>query len=635
MVKVLFAGDVQGRLGALADKVEALNASKHGPFDAVFCVGEFFPPQGRGASKTNTVDLEDFVNGSRRFPIPLYFVAGKYGHEKLQADGCELGANLCFLGKCGVKSIGSLDDLKIVFLSGAQTNAKKSANKWQYTDNDVDALATVLKSEQESTSWSQPDLLLTCEWPADSLLNLEETQLPYMAPSNAVSTHVKTLCVAATPRYHFVGKEGLFYARPPFRNGLQAATTVLHEDGSQPGFTRMIALGRVDPANQDKNRKWLHALALEPQWKQKQQGEQEKVPELAPCPFAPDAVAKAASVAKAAAAKGAGGDIKTTNPSGKLTQAQIQRLHAQDAAENSQYFFGSKRKRKNDGKTGRRTKRKRRNNVAPRPDCWYCLASPSCETHLIVSLAEDVYLSLPKGSLSAQHVQIVPIGHEESFAALEESSLLEALKFKQGIKDFYASFDCVPLFFERNVILLKAMQRHAFLEAIPLPMSSTPQIFEALKREADRCKVSFDEELPDLTPADFPELPAQFRSDGLVKLKAHMGDSAQEYLFIEVPGILSPRLHLIPEDPSMVDEEEEGNNAAAVAAANKTDPAIKEARKRIPLEFGRQLACSLLRCMHRVSWKDCIVPQDLETRMATAFKDGFKPFDPFQEAESN
>ena len=40
--RILLAGDVQGKLATLFARVEAVSA-KAGPFDALFCVGGFFP----------------------------------------------------------------------------------------------------------------------------------------------------------------------------------------------------------------------------------------------------------------------------------------------------------------------------------------------------------------------------------------------------------------------------------------------------------------------------------------------------------------------------------------------------------------------------------------------------------------
>ena len=43
--RILLAGDVHGRLATLFARVQAASA-KAGPFDALFCVGGFFPAGG-------------------------------------------------------------------------------------------------------------------------------------------------------------------------------------------------------------------------------------------------------------------------------------------------------------------------------------------------------------------------------------------------------------------------------------------------------------------------------------------------------------------------------------------------------------------------------------------------------------
>lgn len=107
-----------------------------------------------------------------------------------------------------------------------------------------------------------------------------------------------------------------------------------------------------------------------------------------------------------------------------------------------------------------RKKRKKKDRYL-RMDCWYCVASPSCEKHLIASVNDFSYLSLPKGGINEKHVQIIPIDHEVSFAGLSTEAIEEVVKYKSALKIFFGQkYNCVPLFFERNIFLNKAAQRH-------------------------------------------------------------------------------------------------------------------------------------------------------------------------------
>lgn len=92
---------------------------------------------------------------------------------------------------------------------------------------------------------------------------------------------------------------------------------------------------------------------------------------------------------------------------------------------------------------------KPKQQVAPRPkfeadsrvDCWFCLASSTCEAHLVASIANDLYLTLPKGSLCEGHCLAIPIPHGGNHAQLSEAGHSELLSYKQALsKCFYTSY---------------------------------------------------------------------------------------------------------------------------------------------------------------------------------------------------
>jgi diadenosine tetraphosphate (Ap4A) HIT family hydrolase len=60
--------------------------------------------------------------------------------------------------------------------------------------------------------------------------------------------------------------------------------------------------------------------------------------------------------------------------------------------------------------------------------CWFCLSTPTVAKHLIVSIADQIYLSLPKGELVPQHVLIIPVDHVASAFALSPEAQLEIYK---------------------------------------------------------------------------------------------------------------------------------------------------------------------------------------------------------------
>ena len=58
-MKFLLAGDVNGNFDVLEKRVKKLNQSKHGPFDAVLCVGNFFKNEKDSTTLSTGVEKED------------------------------------------------------------------------------------------------------------------------------------------------------------------------------------------------------------------------------------------------------------------------------------------------------------------------------------------------------------------------------------------------------------------------------------------------------------------------------------------------------------------------------------------------------------------------------------------------
>ncbi len=83
-VKILVCGDVESGLDGLFEKVAKVNESKAGPFAALFCVGNFFTPNGATAGTLTPDAAEAAANaafapykaGTKTVPIPTYIIAG-------------------------------------------------------------------------------------------------------------------------------------------------------------------------------------------------------------------------------------------------------------------------------------------------------------------------------------------------------------------------------------------------------------------------------------------------------------------------------------------------------------------------------------------------------------------------------
>ncbi|KAJ9479249.1 CWF19-like protein DRN1 [Pseudozyma hubeiensis] len=133
--KVLIVGPVNGRLTELISKVSAIQ-SKHGPFAALFILGDLFHPSPSESALQQQINL---FEGTLRLPIPAYFYQGSGPTpqslaEKIAAASAQaqkdvpqglvkLADNLFFAtGKSGVFETSS--GLRVAFVGGVWDPSK-------------------------------------------------------------------------------------------------------------------------------------------------------------------------------------------------------------------------------------------------------------------------------------------------------------------------------------------------------------------------------------------------------------------------------------------------------------------------------------------------------------------------------
>ncbi|KAE9602460.1 hypothetical protein Lalb_Chr12g0199801 [Lupinus albus] len=146
--RILLCGDVLGRLNLLLKRVSSVNKSA-GPFDALLCVGQFFPD-----SPDQLDEFMSYIEGrsQSQFPLPIYFI-GDYGIGapnvllKASKDSSNLGFKMDGFRICHnlywLKGSGkfSLFGLSVVYLSGIKSpNAQQFGT---YSQDDVDALRAI------------------------------------------------------------------------------------------------------------------------------------------------------------------------------------------------------------------------------------------------------------------------------------------------------------------------------------------------------------------------------------------------------------------------------------------------------------------------------------------------------------
>ncbi|XP_074011308.1 CWF19-like protein 1 isoform X2 [Numenius arquata] len=403
-LRVLACGDVEGRLEALFSRVRAVQA-KSGHFDMLLCVGNFF-----GA--TSEAEWAKYRTGAKKAPIPTY-VLGANDQETISyfpdVSGCELAENITYLGRRGLYSSSS--GLQIAYLSGTESQ-DEPAPAYSFSAKDVMELKACLLS---TPNFKGVDILLTSPWPRH--VGTFANSAGGIDTKKCGSKLVSDLAASLKPRYHFAALEKVYYERLPYRNH-----TVLQETPQH--VSRFIAL--ADVGNTSK-KKYLYAFSITPM-SLMDPAELVKQPQ----------------------------DV-TENPYRKSWK-EAQKTKAPLCPEEEptcQFFFDLNKhqgkKRPSDEKAaGDSQPKQAKKPPQPMGPCWFCLASPDVEKHLVVSIGMHCYLALAKGGLLPDHVLILPIGHYQSVVDLSSEVLEEVTKYKSALKEFFRSKGKRYVLFERN-----------------------------------------------------------------------------------------------------------------------------------------------------------------------------------------
>ncbi|CAG8637791.1 3993_t:CDS:2, partial [Dentiscutata heterogama] len=231
------------------------------------------------------------------------------------------------------------------------------------------------------------------------------------------------------------------------------------------------------------------------------------------------------------------------------------------------------------------TMKTKRQPVQP---CWFCLSNPKTARHLIVSVGNDLYLSLAKGSLidtqnssasivpGGGHVLLVAIVHYPTFreASLDDQINMKAEmdKYKWSLNRFYQEYGAGMVSFE--VSFFRRKQYHYHVQIVPVPF----------EHDSEKIRKAFIDEA---------------KSD---ELKFH-----------EVQG----SLEIVPVNYFKVDLPDGTSLIHEVGAKEQFD-----------VQYGRKVLCKLLGSPERINWRECILSDELETQDAENFKKAFTKYDP-------
>ncbi|XP_043569496.1 CWF19-like protein 1 isoform X4 [Chiloscyllium plagiosum] len=526
----LACGDVEGKLDALYNRVRSIQ-KKSGDFDLLLCVGNFF-----GTTAEAESEWAEYKSGAKKAPIQTYTLGAnnqettKYFTDK---DGCELAENITYLGRKGVFTGAS--GLQIAYLSGTEAH-HEPAPAYCYTSKDMIALKSLLTT---NSKFKGVDILLTSQWPKG--VWQYGNNLEGIDTKSCGSISVSHLAFALKPRYHFAALEGANYERLPYRNHV-----ILQENAQH--VSRFIALANLSNSSK---KKYLYAFNIMPL-----------------CAMDPTELVKQPL------------DV-TESPYMKMMK-EFQKTNTEETATVSgenQFFFdlskkAGKKRSSEGGRPSPHQSKQPRTIPQPTGPCWFCLASPEVEKHLVISIGTHCYIALAKGSLTPDHVLILPIGHHQSVVELPSEVIEEVQKYKLALKKFYKSIGKRFVMFERNY-----RSQHLQLQVVPVPIQSctTEDIKEAFIVQAEEQRMEL---------LEIPE-----HSD--LKQIIQPGSA---YFYVEL---------------------------------DSGEKLLHRIKKHFPLQFGREVLASeaVLNMPDKANWRECKYSREDEEEFAKVFRNGFQPYD--------
>ncbi|PIN01873.1 hypothetical protein CDL12_25616 [Handroanthus impetiginosus] len=395
--------------------------------------------------------------------------------------------------------------LSVAYLSGRQSASSQQFGA--YSQDDVDSLRAL--SEEPGIV----DIFLTNEWPSGVTNRAATSGIPsgVLDPSIGDST-ISELVAEIKPRYHIAGTLGVYYDREPYAN-----VGAVH-------VTRFIALAPV--GNKDKQ-KFIHALSPTPASKMSAAELCTKPPNTTLSPYSlpeetrpgngavkrsGDSVSDAQywryDVYQKRQKHGDGeGDrlcFKFVSSGSCPRGEKCHFRHDEDAREQSirgvcfDYLNKGKCERGPDCKFKHSLQEESKGSSSRRSgsgtgssnrsrECWFCLSSPSVESHLITSIGEYCYCTLAKGPLVEDHVLIIPVEHLPNTLSLAPECEEDLSRLRSSLQAYFKRQGKEAVFFE----WVSKRGTHANLQVVPIPSSKASSVERIFSLAAKKLGFTF------------------------------------------------------------------------------------------------------------------------------------------------
>lgn len=252
-----------------------------------------------------------------------------------------------------------------------------------------------------------------------------------------------------------------------------------------------------------------------------------------------------------------------------------------------------------------------------RKDCWFCLASPTCEKHLIVTVYNSCYITMPKGAVNQHHTLIVPVNHSTPEGEGKDShkrilgafldpspgvedevrqALSQLRRHASGVlgKDLFV--------FERAIPTRGGY--HAHINCIPVERGLGPKLQSIMMAMATRGD-----------GFDLREIQNDNISLATILRNADDDEALIGYFYAEIPlgecGAVKRLLY----------KAKGGGNLKSIE--NGTESETQSRTPFVPLQFGRDVLASALGDENIANWKGCTVSKEKEEEWTQQFRTSF------------
>ncbi|KAI8088900.1 CwfJ C-terminus 1-domain-containing protein-like protein [Halteromyces radiatus] len=429
------------------------------------------------------------------------------------------------------------------------------------------------------------DILLTTEWPK----GIEDgtTKAPPCSLSTAASS-IALLDLALKPRYHFADSENTFYEREPYENTTGFGGP---DERVATHVSRFIGLGKA--LNKNKQR-WFYAYNIVPMAKASPDILNAKPSLTTDCPFWHLVNQSSSSSGRKRAATDDNSGFfwgekqqtkKRTVPEGYICKkCNIPGHLISDCPQRNVVPSGYVCKICNEPghfiKDCPKKEERPPRQQADLSSCWFCLANPKIEKHLITSIGSEIYATLAKGPVISPesspipgggHILLIAITHCPSFGKVPNESrhdvISDLASYKNSLRKFYASYDHDMVLFEVSRET-RSILNHAHIQVIPVPKNKSSMVEEVARQEAKAAGY----ELTDQAPVN------------------------GAYFDMELPN---------------------GNHIVHTI----------DSKKLFNLQFGRMVVAKAIGQPEREDWKACAQSEAEERQAAKEFKEAYKSFD--------